>query len=121
MPDLLRLILNLDPLWLVAILIGIVVVILIRAWQVQAQRQSFGYNLYTAESVVNRLVRCAGIGLLLVIAASAVYVWRLSTSPTLVEVPAPPPAPSPSLEGMELVITKLDVRTTIIEAPIKEN
>lgn len=122
MPDLLQFFLNIDLIWLVAILIAIVVVILLRAWQVQAQRQSFGYNVYTAESLSKRMLRWAGITLGALVVVGGVYFWRLSTTPPSAPLPTPiPTTPLPSLEGHELVIPRLDVRTTIIEAPIVDN
>jgi LPXTG-site transpeptidase (sortase) family protein len=122
MANILQFFLNLDPLWLVALLIGVVVVILLRARQVWADRQSFGYNIYTAESLSKRLLRWAMIGAFLLIIISGFYIWRLSTTPNIANVPTPTAEPTaPSLEGMELVIPRLDVRTPIIEAPIVEN
>lgn len=122
MSGVLELLLHLNPLWIVGVLVGIIFVMLLRARQIWSARRAFGYDVYTADSLRQRLQRWAMISIGVLVAISALYFWRLSASTGRRPNPtAIPPTATPPLEALQLVIPRLAVETSIIEAPIVEN
>jgi LPXTG-site transpeptidase (sortase) family protein len=106
----------------IGLIIGVSVLLLIRAWQVWRYRQSFGYDVYTADVLRRRLVRWAGLaGLIGLLIAGAYAVYRLqpggkepaaTTGPDTAQV-----APEEMLGELTLVIPRLGLELEMIEAP----
>jgi sortase A len=101
----------------VGLILGISVLLVIRAGQVWRHRQAFGYSVYAADSLRKRLLRWSAAGVLLAVTVGLVYLL-LPRQPLLPPSAAEAePTPVNPLEGMRLVIPKLAVDAPLIEAP----
>lgn len=100
----------------VGLILGVSVLLLIRAGQVWQHRQAFGYSVYTADSLRKRLVRWSMAGVLLTLGIGLAYLLLPRQSFSLPVADVAPTAVNP-LEGMRLVIPKLAVEAPLIEAP----
>lgn len=107
----------------VGLLVGIVVLILIRARQVWADRRAFGYSVYAADSLRQRLMRWAMIGAMFLLIFTSIYFWRTGfAAATAVQHSGPPPElTEESAEPFRFTIPSLGIDTTVIEAPIVDN
>ena len=120
MPNLVTSLLNSRVLALIAgLAAGVAVILLIRAGQMWRSRRSYGYSVYEADEHRRRLLSLGGAGVVLALVAGAVYAYWLARPPggqqaaTAVQAEG-----AASIEGMELVIPKLAVETSLIDAPV---
>lgn len=103
----------------VGVALGVIVVFSLRARQVWAQRGSLGYNAYTADRLRRRFAGWVIFAGLIGAAVMALFLFRLLPG----SAPAPPPIPTPAadasaLNGMKLVIPRLGIETSLIDARI---
>lgn len=103
----------------VGLALGIGVVFLIRARQAWQYRHEYGYDVYTAESRRRRLLRWAGLALAGVVLIAGIYTWQVirpgaSTNTNL----ASDQEEVNPLAGMVLIIPRLGIEASVIEAPI---
>lgn len=103
------------------LLLGLSILLIIRSRQVWSNRRALGYDVYTAQTTRSRLLRWAVVGVLVVAVVLGVYYWRSLNAPD-----DEPPAVTAITENGQtvethLLIPRLAVNTTMIEAPIVGN
>ena len=103
----------------VGVALGAIVVFSLRSRQVWAQRRSFGYNVYTADRLRRRFAGWVVFAGLIGAAVMALFLLHLLPG----SAPAPTPTATPAadasaLVGMKLVIPRLGIETSLIDARI---
>ncbi|MCC6906168.1 MAG: hypothetical protein IT326_10025, partial [Anaerolineae bacterium] len=120
MPNLVTSLLNSRVLALIAgLAAGVAVILLIRAGQMWRSRRSYGYSVYEADVHRKRLLSLGGAGVVLALVAGAVYAYWLARPAVDQQASTAVQAEeTASIEGMKLVIPKLAVETSLIDAPV---
>jgi len=104
---------------LIGLLLGLALVIVLRARQVWRQRRSLGYSPERAYGARARLTRLALFVSVVALATGGVILWRAirPADRAPAEQVDEEQAPRNPLEGMKLVIPSLGIETEVIEAP----
>lgn len=105
----------------IGLALGAGVLLLIRARQVWQYRRTYGYSTYTADHVRRRLIGSGVVAVVIVIAIAGLYLWRANTgSPLDGQVVRSDDLDAAlgvaDLDHMRLIIPRLGVETTFIEA-----
>jgi LPXTG-site transpeptidase (sortase) family protein len=102
---------------LVGLLMGVAVLLLLRAGQVWQYRRGYGYSVYSAYTLRQRLLRWGLIALVAVLGFAGVYVWRI-THPAANPISSADSPPADAVrDDIRLFIPTLDVEAPMIEAP----
>lgn len=103
----------------IGVALGIVVVFALRSRQVWNNRQSFGYNVYTADRLRRRFGTWVLLAALICGAIGVLFVARMQVAGPVAQVTSQQTPGDPSLlDGMMLVIPRLGVETGLINARI---
>jgi LPXTG-site transpeptidase (sortase) family protein len=103
----------------IGVALGVIVVFALRARQVWVHRRSYGYDIYTADRLRRRFAGWVVMATLIGVVAIVLFVFR--TYPASAPVPTGPKESMVDervLEGMKLIIPRLGVETTVINARI---
>ncbi len=103
----------------IGVVLGISLILFIRSRQMWSSRRAFGYDVYTAITLRQRLGRWAALGLVALLILIGVYGWWAVSRPaglSGVESMATIEG-SDRLPEVRIVIPELAVETTMIEAP----
>ena len=105
----------------IGLMLGISLILLLRARQVWSHRRAFGYDVYTADLVRRRLMRWSLVGVLGI--GLAVFAYRQYLRQQAEAEPEPVTVVDETGEGVEtrLLIPRIAVDTTMIEAPLVGN
>lgn len=103
----------------IGVALGVVVIFWLRARQVWAYRRSYGYDIYTADTLRRRFVGWAFLAMLIGAAVIVLFVLTVQTNGTASHVGAfAAKAKADPLDGMKLVIPRLGIETDVIDARI---
>lgn len=104
------------------LLLGLSLIMVIRARQVWSNRSAFGYDVYTAQTTRSRLLRWAVVGVLFVgLVVVGGYYWLGSQAPDDEPLAVTAVAENGQPIQTHLIIPRLAVNTSMIEAPIVGN
>ena len=105
---------------LVGLVIGIGVVLLLRAGQLWRYRRTYGYDVYTADLLRRRLIRWAVVALLAGVVIGGLYLWQASRPhrPSLPAATTLSEATAEPVPELRLQIPRLAVDAPLVEAPI---
>jgi LPXTG-site transpeptidase (sortase) family protein len=104
------------PLLIGGLLIGVAAVFLVRARQVWNHRRAFGYSVYSAYTLRQRLVRLSLIALGALAVVGGGYLWLRGGQPTS-DGGSAAALPAIDQQPARLFIPRLAVEAEIIEAP----
>ncbi|MBN1430347.1 MAG: sortase [Anaerolineae bacterium] len=103
----------------IGLMLGIGVILVIRAWQAWRYRKAYGYDIYTADSRRKKLLRWATLAPISLIVIAGIYVWQLSRPPISAQVDLTSTIEEiDPLADMSLVIPRIGIDVKVIEAPI---